>query len=127
MPRHTLAPYLFGIIIDYALTMTIGVKQEEQGFKKKYSRIQGFKDRRRSRWYEPVILTDIDFADDIATISEEMDHAQDMLRSIELEGTKAGLKLNVKNTEMMLSNQDVQNVKSKDGNKIVDNFKYLGE
>lgn len=74
-----------------------------------------------------MILTDIDFADDIATISEEMDHAQDMLRSIELEGTKSGLKLNVKNTEMMLSNQDVQNVKSKDGNKIVDNFKYLGE
>lgn len=74
-----------------------------------------------------MILTDIDFADDIATISEEMDHAQDMLRNIELEGTKAGLKLNVKNTEMMLSNQDVQNVKSKDGNKIVDNFKYLGE
>lgn len=74
-----------------------------------------------------MILTDIDFTDDIATISEEMDHAQDMLRSIELEGTKSGLKLNVKNTEMMLSNQDVQNVKSKDGNKIVDNFKYLGE
>lgn len=74
-----------------------------------------------------MILTDIDFADDIATISEEMDHAQDMLRSIGLEGTKSGLKLNVKNTEMMLSNQDVQNVKSKDGNKIVDNFKYLGE
>ena len=74
-----------------------------------------------------MILTDIDFADDIATTSEEMDHAQDMLRNIELEATKAGLKLNVKNTEMMLSNQDVQNVKSKDGNKIVDNFKYLGE
>ena len=73
-----------------------------------------------------MILTDIDFADDIATISEEMDHAQDMLRNIELEATKAGLKLNVKNTEMMLSNQDVQNVKSKDGNKIVYNFKYLG-
>ena len=73
-----------------------------------------------------MILTDIDFADDIATTSEEMDHAQDMLRNIELEATKAGLKLNVKNTEMMLSNQDVQNVKSKDGNKIVDNFKYLG-
>ena len=91
--------------------------------------------RRRSRRHEPVILTDTDFADEIAAISEEMKQAQNMLRNIEIEGVKVGLRLNAKKTEMMLFNQNVQNVQnvqmnvmSRDGNKIkvVDNFKYLG-
>ena len=55
-----------------------------------------------------MILTDTDFADDIATISEEMQQAQKMLRNIEIEGAKFGLRLNVKKTEMMLFNQNVQ-------------------
>ena len=101
----------------------IGGKEEELGFTLY---------RRRSRRHEPVILTDTDFADDIATISEEMEQAQNMLRNIEIEGAKVGLRLNTKKTEIMLFNQNVQNVQmdvmSRDGNKIkvVDNFKYLG-
>ena len=60
----TLAPYLFAIILDYAMRKAIGGKEEELGFTLH---------RRRSRRHEPVILTDTDFADDIATISEEME------------------------------------------------------
>ena len=85
--------------------------------------------RRRSRRHEPVILADTDFADDIATISEEMEQVQTMLRNIELEGAKVGLRLNAKKTEMMLFNQNVQmDVMSRDGNKVkvVGNFKYHG-
>ena len=98
----------------------IGGKEEELGFTLH---------RRRSRRHEPVILTDTDFADDSATICEEMEQAQNMLRNIEIEGAKVGLRLNAKKTEMMLFNQHVQmDVMSRDGNKIkvVDNFKYLG-
>ena len=100
-----------------------GGKEEELGFTLY---------RRRSRRHEPVILTGTDFADDIATISEEMEQAQNMLRNIEIEGAKVGLRLNAKKTEMILFNQNVQNVQmdvmSRDGNKIkvIDNFKYLG-
>ena len=67
---------------------------------------------RRSRRLEPVILTDTDFADDIAAISEEMEQAQNMLRNIEIEGVKVGLRLNAKKTEMMLFNQNVQNMQN---------------
>ena len=117
----TLASYLFANILHYAMKKATGGKEEELGFTLH---------RRKCRRHEPVILTDIDFADDIATISEEMEQAQNMLRNIEIEGANVGLRVNAKKTEMMLFNQNVQtDVMSRDGNKIkvVDNFiKYRG-
>ena len=116
----TLGLYLFAIILDHGMRKAIGGKKEELGFTLH---------RRRSRRHEPVILTDTDFADDIPTISEEMEQAQNMLRNIEIEGAKVGFRLNAKKTEMMLFNQSVQmDVISRDENKIkvVDNFKYVG-
>ena len=59
-----LAPYIFAIVLDYAMRNAIGGREEELGFKL---------DRRRSRRHNPLILTDTDFADDIATVSEEID------------------------------------------------------
>ena len=53
-----------------------------------------------------------------------------MLRNIELEESKIGLKLNAKKSDMVLFNQDnVVDIRSKDGSKIksVNNVKYLGE
>ena len=67
----TLAPYLFAIILDYAMRKAIGGKEEELSFTLHC---------RRSRRHEPVILTYTDFADDIATISGEMEQAQNMLK-----------------------------------------------
>ena len=98
----------------------IGGKEEELGFTLH---------RGRSRRHKPVILTDTDFADDIATTSEEMEQAQNMSRNTEIEGAKVCLRVNAKKTEMMMFNQNVQmDVMSRDGNKIkvVDNFEYLG-
>ena len=110
-------------MLDYAMRKAIGGEEEELGFTLH---------RRRSRRHEPVILTNTDFADNIATISEEMEQAQNMLRNIEIEGAKVGLRLNAKKTEMLLFNHNVQNVQmdvmSRDSYKakVVDNFKYLG-
>ena len=73
----TLAPYLFAVILDYAMRKAIGGKEGELGFTLH---------RRRSRRHEPVILTDTDFADDIATISKETEQAQNMLRNIAVSG-----------------------------------------
>ena len=76
----TLVPYLFAIVLDYAMRKAIGGREEELGFKL---------DRRRSRRQHPVVLTDTDFADDIAIITEEIEKAQELL-------TSNGLHLNVK-------------------------------
>ena len=53
----TLEPYLFVIVLDYALRMAIDGKEEELGF---------HLERRKSRRIGPVAVTDLDFADAIA-------------------------------------------------------------
>ena len=47
-------------------------------------------DRRRSRRHHPVVITDTDFADDIAITTEEIHQAQEMLASAEFEAAKIG-------------------------------------
>ena len=58
----TLAPYLFAIVLDYAMRRALNGKEEELGLQI---------ERRRSRRQHPIIMTDTDFADDIALISEQ--------------------------------------------------------
>ena len=114
----TLAPYLFAIVLDYAMRKALEGKEEELGFKL---------ERRRSRRHPPVTITDIDFADDIALIAEEIEQAQEMLGRVEVETLKIGLHLNEKKTEVMCYNHDpTPSIKSKNGRvlKVVVNFKY---
>ena len=116
----TLAPYLFAIVLDYATRKAIGGREEELGFKL---------DHRRSCQQHPVVLTDTDFADDIAIMTEEIEKAQEMLTSIVFEAAKIGLHLNVKKMEVMHYNQEgITTIKARNGMalKSVDNFKYLG-
>ena len=56
----TLAPYLFIIVMDYALRKALNGKEEELGFQLK---------RRQSSRVSPEVITDLDFADDIALLS----------------------------------------------------------
>ena len=91
----TLAPYLFAIVLDYAMRKAIDGREEELGFQLQ---------RRRSRRQPPVIVTDTDFADDIALISEEIEQAQKMMDRMETETRKIGLFLNEKKTKVMLEN-----------------------
>ena len=86
-------------------------------------------EKRRSRRHPPTIVTDLDFADDIALISEQMHQAQEMISRVETETRKIGLYLNVKKTETMQFNQEVETpITGKNGGiiKVVNNFKYLG-
>jgi len=57
-----LAPFLFIIVLDYALRKAIDGREEELGLQTK---------QRRSRRCPATCITDLDFADDIALISEE--------------------------------------------------------
>ena len=115
----TLAPFLFAIVLDYVMRQTLHDK-DQIGLKL---------DRKRSRRHQPIVITDTDFADDIALISEEIAQAQELLSSLEKEAGKVGLHLNSKKTEFMKFNiDDDVNLVALDGKslKCVNNFKYLG-
>ena len=95
-------------------------KKEELGF---------HLERRRSRRTVPVVLTDMDFADDIALVSQEINDAQELLSRVESEANKVGLHLNATKTEVQSYNfKQPLNIKSNDDTLIkeVENFKYLG-
>ena len=59
----TLAPYLFVIILDYVLRKAISGREQELGLT--------LTPRRSSR-HPAVVLTDLDFADDISLLSNHM-------------------------------------------------------
>ena len=58
----TLVPYLFVIALDYVLRIAIDDREEDLGF---------HLEKRKSRRVGPEVITDFDFADDIALLSEE--------------------------------------------------------
>ena len=90
----------------------------------------GFKlDTRRRRRRQPIAITDLDFADDIALLSEEIQKAQELLIRVENEAAKIGLRLNDEKTEVMVYNIPTPSPLKTIGGKaikIVENFKYLG-
>ena len=116
----TLAPYLFIIVLDYCLRSAIEGKEERLGFTIT---------PRRSRQVGPLNITDLDFADDIALLSDTATQAQELLRNVENAALCVGLHMNAKKTQFMTYNQstcvDIQTV---DGNPLeeVKDFKYLG-
>ena len=116
----TLAPYLFIIVLDYALRNAINGKEAELGLQIS---------RKRSRRSPAKYVTDLDFADDIALISEEIQQAQSLLKRVEEACSEVGLRMNAKKTKVLQFNQKQQAIiTSKDGNvlEVVHDFKYLG-
>ena len=62
----------------------------------------GFKINKTSK--PQISITDLDFAGDIALLSNEIDQARKLLRNVEFEFGKVGLGLNVKKTKAMFYN-----------------------
>ena len=87
----TLAPYLFAIVLDYVLRKTFTGKEKELGFTLQ---------RKRSRRTPAITVTDLDFADDLALLSEEIDQAQKVLHRLETEAENVGLHCNAKKTSI---------------------------
>ena len=116
----TLSPYLFVIILDYALRKAIKGREEELGFTIV---------PRRSRRVHPIVLTDLYFDDDIAFISDSVRQASELLQKVESESSKVGLLINYNKTKVMAFNTlDPIILKTADGH-ILDvekDFKYLG-
>jgi predicted Rdx family selenoprotein len=115
----TLAPYLFVIVLDFAMRMAIEGREEDLGF---------HLEKRRSRRVGPVVATDFDFADDIALLSEEIHQAQELLQRVETSVAKVGLKMNAGKTKVMSYNNGQVSIRTNDGTELeeVKNFKYLG-
>ncbi|XP_035664112.1 uncharacterized protein LOC118407702 [Branchiostoma floridae] len=115
----TLAPFLFIVALDYALRCAIEGKEERLGFTLK---------ERASRRIPAKIVTDLDFADDIALISDTAEKACTLLNAVERQCQRIGLQLNTKKTKVMAFNSSDNNVATLDGTRleVVPDFKYLG-
>ena len=125
MQGDTLAPFLFVIVLDYALRQAISGREEELGFTL---------EQRQSRRIPAKSIVDLDFADDIALLSNDIQQAQTLLNSIETECQKVGLTINAKKTKSMFFNTLPGKIMTSEGNEIQQaltedgeqDFKYLG-
>ncbi|CAJ1055842.1 uncharacterized protein LOC110241963 [Xyrichtys novacula] len=92
------APFLFIIVLDYALRKAMADgKEEELGFTIT---------PRGSRRHLKEVLADLDFADDIALLSDAVEQAQELLLRVETECNKVGLGLNGPKTKYLAYNID---------------------
>ena len=116
----TLAPFLFIILVDYVLRMSVDTIKNK-GFEVK---------PRKSSRHPAEYLTDTDFADDIALISESLVNAQSLLQSLEQASNCVGLYLNESKTEYVNKcNSDSDFVIKTINNtllQMVSDYAYLG-
>ena len=83
---------------------------------------------RRSRRHPAKTLTDLDYADDIAALSDCMKDAQELLCQLETAAAEVGLYINSKKTQCINYNQPKGIITAIDGGVIkeVEDYKYLG-
>ena len=74
-----------------------------------------------------TIITDLDFADDIALLADNRKDAEELLHLVEASAMRVGLGMNAKKTKAMVYNEPPYEVKTLDGSEleIVHDLKYL--
>ena len=92
----TLAPYLFIMALDYAMRITI---QTPTSYGLTLC-------KSRSRRYPAVVITDTDYANDIAPLLDSIEQAELLLTQVENAAKLIGLHINETKTEYMIFNQD---------------------
>ena len=116
----TLAPYLFIIILDYVMRKALGEDKDDLGFTIS---------PRRSRRQPADIITDLDFADDIALLSDTLIQAQELLSRVESAAETVGLQMNISKTKVVAYNTEENiTISTKSGGQLeqVHDFQYLG-
>ena len=81
--------------------MAIDGKEDELGFTLH---------KRRSSRTPPVSICDLDFADDIALLSNKIEQARKLLHQVENECSRVELELNAKKTKSMYINTGVESI-----------------
>ncbi len=84
---------------------------------------------RRSSWHPKEVFADLDFADDIALLSDPIANAQELLLRVETECNKVGLVPNCSKTKYLLYNiEDPCSLRTREGTELErkEDFKYLG-
>ena len=84
--------------------------------------------KKRRKRHISVTVTDLDFADDLALLIEEIEQVQEVLRKLEKEAEQVELYCNSKKTEIKYSTMKaLVSVKAIYGQSlnIIENFKYL--
>ena len=117
LQEDTLAPYLYITCLDNELKTSID-KMKDNSFKLI---------KKRSGRYPPQIITDVNYADDIALLANTPDQAETMLHSLERAATGIGLHVNADKTEYICFNQK-GDISTLNGSslKLVDKFTYQG-
>ena len=116
---YTFAPFLFIICLDYVLKKALDINND-LGF----TLIE-----RRSKRYPAIQITDVDYADDLAIVTDKTNEAIILLHKIEKAAKEIGLSINTGKTKFISINQGINEViKSLNGKNIkeVSDFKYLG-
>ena len=113
----TLAPYLFMIVLDYVLRNLDQNKNLGFTLRKQLSR----------RQYLAEMLTDADFADDLALLSDKIGNAEKLLKILETAAASVGLYMNTSKTKFIAVNTE-ETVTAQNGCDIehVNDFNYLG-
>ena len=113
----TLAPFLFIIVLDYVLRISVDLHYEK-GFL--------IKPQRSSR-YPSTHITDLYFAHDLAIPANTVQNAEELLHALEEAAAYVGLHCNETKTEFISTSPNATiNAKSGQNLKQVDDFKYLG-
>ena len=95
----TLAPYLFIIVLDYVMRTAVGENNDKLGFTIK---------PKVGRRYPAEVITDLDFADDIALLSDTLTEAQELLQRVEEQALTVGLHIKSEKTKVMKYNHNVK-------------------
>ena len=113
----TLASFLFIVTLDYAMRKAMN-NAEHLGFTL---------EQRQSRCYPARTLTDTDFADGIALLSDNIADAGVLLHKVESAAKEIGLTINSKKTEYMSFNNSQGNLVDTSGTPLsqVTDFQYL--
>ena len=116
---HLHHPYLFIIVVDYILRISLdpvnnhGLTLQE----------------RKSTRHPSKHITDLDYADDIALLSNPINNAETLLQSLETAAHRVGLTLNSTKTECLLQNEESSgnDIHTLSGTSLntVDDFEYL--
>ena len=114
----TLAPYLFVICLDYVLR-TSADAHKKLGFTLS---------KARSKRYPEEKITDVDYADDLAIITDNVANAVKLLHEIEDAACSIGLYVNADKTKFINYNNNNDTIKTLTGKDIknVNEFVYLG-